>query len=243
MSPPLARCSILITSAPMSARWHEPYGPAPYCSTARMRRPSRGSFIRCLPIALPGCSCCFLRGRSNRFNGSGSSLKLRRLVAPGFRLERSPAQQLHVAYGQSLSFGCSKWRSCKRSSSIARTRATPVLAVRRSRSESTARHCRMTGVFYRRSVQPLFVFRDGCALSLGLRPAKWTARCIIDGEAIGNGKVLRPACPPLRAIRLTLQENRNRPRPDSRDATCCVRGDGSLGAVHPGNGGTPHAWP
>ena len=52
MSPPLARCSILITSAPMSARWHVPYGPAPYCSTARMRRPSRGSFIT-TPTARP----------------------------------------------------------------------------------------------------------------------------------------------------------------------------------------------
>src|SRR5690606_8727681 len=52
MSPPPARCSILITSAPMSARWHEPYGPAPYCSTARMRRPSKGSFMRCLSTLL-----------------------------------------------------------------------------------------------------------------------------------------------------------------------------------------------
>src|SRR5205814_9561382 len=42
MSPPSAGFSILITSAPRSASCIEPYGPAPYCSTAMTRRPESG---------------------------------------------------------------------------------------------------------------------------------------------------------------------------------------------------------
>src|ERR1700682_6669325 len=42
MSPPTDGSSTLITSAPRSARWTVPNGPAPYCSTATMRMPSSG---------------------------------------------------------------------------------------------------------------------------------------------------------------------------------------------------------
>src|SRR5437764_5350205 len=41
MSPPSAGFSIFHTSAPRSASCIEPYGPAPYCSTAITRRPER----------------------------------------------------------------------------------------------------------------------------------------------------------------------------------------------------------
>ena len=41
-SPPSRWFSILITSAPRSARYDVPNGPAPYCSTATMRRRERG---------------------------------------------------------------------------------------------------------------------------------------------------------------------------------------------------------
>src|SRR5947208_1390847 len=41
MSPPSAGFSILITSAPRSANCIEPYGPAPYCSTAMTRSPDK----------------------------------------------------------------------------------------------------------------------------------------------------------------------------------------------------------
>src|SRR5687768_10509576 len=43
MSPPSFGFSILITSAPWSARNIVPKGPAPYCSTARTRTPVKGS--------------------------------------------------------------------------------------------------------------------------------------------------------------------------------------------------------
>src|SRR5579862_9067345 len=42
MSPPARGSSILITSAPRSARWSEPNGPAPYCSSATIRMSSSG---------------------------------------------------------------------------------------------------------------------------------------------------------------------------------------------------------
>src|ERR1700760_2039390 len=42
MSPPLAGSSILMTSAPRSARCTLPNGPAPYCSSAMMRMSSSG---------------------------------------------------------------------------------------------------------------------------------------------------------------------------------------------------------
>src|SRR5215469_4843562 len=41
MSPPSAGFSILMISAPRSANCIEPYGPAPYCSTAMTRSPER----------------------------------------------------------------------------------------------------------------------------------------------------------------------------------------------------------
>ncbi len=43
MSPPSFGFSILMTSAPWSARNIVPNGPAPYCSTASTRTPVRGS--------------------------------------------------------------------------------------------------------------------------------------------------------------------------------------------------------
>src|SRR3954470_21770853 len=46
-SPPSRRFSILITSAPRSARYTVPAGPAPYCSTARTRVPASGSRSLC----------------------------------------------------------------------------------------------------------------------------------------------------------------------------------------------------
>src|ERR1700677_2043563 len=47
MSPPSAGFSILITSAPRSARNMEPNGPAPYCSTAITVTPSSGNGCVC----------------------------------------------------------------------------------------------------------------------------------------------------------------------------------------------------
>src|SRR5437762_13233600 len=47
MSPPSAGFSILITSAPRSANCIEPYGPAPYCSTAITRKPESGGVCIC----------------------------------------------------------------------------------------------------------------------------------------------------------------------------------------------------
>src|ERR1700736_6678178 len=41
-SPPVRTSSILITSAPSSARWTVPNGPAPYCSTATTRTSASG---------------------------------------------------------------------------------------------------------------------------------------------------------------------------------------------------------
>src|SRR6266508_2706489 len=46
MSPPEEGSSILVTSAPRSASWRVPHGPAPNCSTAITRRSASGCIIR-----------------------------------------------------------------------------------------------------------------------------------------------------------------------------------------------------
>ena len=54
-SPPERTSSILITSAPSSARCTVPNGPAPYCSTATMRMSASGrgreAFVMTAPVA------------------------------------------------------------------------------------------------------------------------------------------------------------------------------------------------
>src|SRR5918911_4693751 len=52
MSPPSAGFSILMTSAPRSANCIDPYGPAPYCSTAITRRPERIGSIGYLSLQM-----------------------------------------------------------------------------------------------------------------------------------------------------------------------------------------------
>src|ERR1700680_4927026 len=77
MSPPTDGSSTLITSAPRSARWTVPNGPAPYCSTATMRMSSSG-FNGC-SRAKPARS--FVPGVDRR-PGLGEDVEERRGAAP-----------------------------------------------------------------------------------------------------------------------------------------------------------------